>query len=105
MSHVHFTDGYAYDADTFGETDATTGEWKIKTAPSVTYGNNGYFILKDANGVTDQSGNSNNFTVGGGTLTTLQDCPDNNFATLNTRARTSGGATNTSNEYIYRYFR
>ena len=92
MSHVHFTDGYAYDADTFGETDATTGEWKIKTAPSVTYGNNGYFILKDANGVTDQSGNSNNFTVGGGTLTTLQDCPDNNFATLNTRARTSGGA-------------
>ena len=92
MSHVHFTDGYAYDASTFGSTDATTGEWKINTAPSVTYGTNGYFILKDANGVTDQSGNSNNFTVGGGTLTTLQDNPSNNFSTLNTRIRTSGGA-------------
>ena len=91
MSHVHFTDGYAYDASTFGSTDATTGEWKINTAPSVTYGTNGYFILKDANGVTDQSGNSNNFTVGGGTLTTLQDNPSNNFSTLNTRIRTSGG--------------
>ena len=92
MSHVHFTDGYAYDASTFGSTDATTGEWKINTSPSVTYGTNGYFILKDANGVTDQSGNSNNFTVGGGTLTTLQDNPSNNFSTLNTRIRTSGGA-------------
>ena len=92
MSHVHFCDGYSYAPTEFGETDSTTGQWKIKTSPSVTYGNNGYFILKDANGVTDQSGNSNNFTVGGGTLTTLQDNPSNNFSTLNTRIRTSGGA-------------
>ena len=83
MSHVHFTDGYSYGPDTFGSTDATTGIWKINTSPSVTYGNNGYFVLKDANGVTDQSGNSNNFTVGGGTLTQTEDCPSNNFATLN----------------------
>jgi hypothetical protein len=83
MSHVHFTDGYSYGPDTFGSTDSTTGEWKINTSPSVTYGNNGYFVLKDSNGVTDQSGNSNNFTVGGGTLTQTEDSPSNNFATLN----------------------
>jgi hypothetical protein len=33
MAHVHFIDGTAYDASTFGETDATTGIWKPKTAP------------------------------------------------------------------------
>ena len=83
MSHVNFTDGYVYQASEFGETDSTTGEWKIKTSPSVTYGINGCFILKDGNSVTDQSGNSNNFTVAGGTLTNTEDCPDNVFATLN----------------------
>jgi hypothetical protein len=83
MSHVNFTDGYVYQASEFGETDSTTGEWKIKTSPSVTYGINGCFILKDGNSVTDQSGNSNNFTVGGGTLTNTEDCPDNVFATFN----------------------
>ena len=84
MSHVHFIDGTAYDASYFGSTDATTGEWKINTSPSVTYGTNGFFILKDGNSVTDQSGNSNNFTVGGGTLTKTEDCPSNVFATMNT---------------------
>ena len=86
MSHVHFTDGYTYDASAFGSTDATTGEWQINTSPSVTYGNNGFFILKDGNSVTDQSGNSNNFTVGGGTLTKTEDSPSNVFATWNALA-------------------
>ena len=45
LRHIHFCDGYAYDACDFGETDATTGEWKNKTNPSVSYGTNGYFIL------------------------------------------------------------
>ena len=83
ISHVHFIDGTAYDASAFGSTDSTTGEWKINTSPSVTYGTNGFFILKDGNSVTDQSGNSNNFTVGGGTLTNTEDNPSNVFATLN----------------------
>ena len=82
MSHVHFIDGTAYDATAFGEYDAN-GVWKIKTSPSVTYGTNGFFILKDGNSVTDQSGNSNNFTVGGGTLTNTEDSPSNVFATMN----------------------
>ncbi len=83
MSHVHFCDGYSYAPSEFGETDATTGEWKIKTSPSVTYGNNGFFILKDGNSVTDQSGQGNNLTVGGGTLTKTEDCPSNVFCTIN----------------------
>ena len=84
MSHVHFLDGEDRDASYFGETDSTTGEWKIKTSPTgINYGTNGFFILKDGNSVTDQSGNSNNFTVASGTLTNTEDCPSNVFATLN----------------------
>jgi hypothetical protein len=83
MSHIHFCDGYSYAPTEFGETDSTTGEWKIKTNPSLTYGTNGFWILKDGNSVTDQSGNSNNFTVAGGTLTNTEDCPSNVFATMN----------------------
>ena len=45
------------------------------------------FILKDGNSITDQSGNSNNLTVGGGTLTKTEDCPSNVFATLNPLVR------------------
>ena len=82
ISHINFIDGTAYDATAFGEYDAN-GVWTIKTSPSVTYGTNGFFILKDGNSVTDQSGNGNNFTVGGGTLTNTLDCPDNVFATGN----------------------
>ena len=82
ISHYNFIDGTAYPASAFGETDTTTGQWKINTSPSVTYGNNGFFILKDGNSVTDQSGNSNNFTVGGGTLTNTEDSPSTVFATL-----------------------
>jgi|TARA_R100001460_G_scaffold74509_1_gene115667 hypothetical protein len=83
ISHFHCIDGTAYTPSAFGETDSTTGEWKIKTSPSVTYGNNGFFILKDGNSVTDQSGRGNNWTVGGGTLTKTEDNPSNVFATLN----------------------
>jgi hypothetical protein len=85
MSHIHHTDGTAYDATAFGEYDAN-GVWKIKTDVSVTYGTNGYFILKDGNSVTDQSGQGNNWTVGGGTLTNTEDCPSNVFATFNALA-------------------
>ena len=82
MSHFHYTDGTAYDASAFGQTDAN-GVWTIKTSPSVTYGTNGFFILKDGNSVTDQSGNGNNWSVGGGTLTNTEDSPSNVFCTFN----------------------
>ena len=83
MSHYHFIDGLAYPASTFGSTDSTSGQWSINTSPSVTYGTNGFFILKDGNSVTDQSGNTNNFTVASGTLTNTEDNPSNNFPILN----------------------
>ena len=83
MSHVHFTDGYAYTPTSFGETDTTTGEWKIKVDPSVSYGTTGFWILKDGNSVTDSSPNSNTFTVSAGTLTKTEDNPSNVFATIN----------------------
>tara|TARA_Y100001972_G_scaffold99132_1_gene122882 strand:- start:18 stop:1385 length:1368 start_codon:yes stop_codon:yes gene_type:complete len=82
MSHFHFTDGYSYDASTFGSTDSTTGEWKINTSPSITMGTNGFTILKDGMTITDQSSNSNNWTLANGTLTKTEDCPSNVFATF-----------------------
>jgi hypothetical protein len=105
MSHFHCVTGTAYEPTEFGEFDAN-GVWKIKTSPSVTYGTNGFFILKDSASVTDQSGNGNNFTVAGGTLTNTEDNPSNVFATFNplylslptgglsngnTKAETNGG--------------
>ena len=99
MSHVHFIDGTAYDASAFGQYDAN-GVWTIKTSPSVTYGTNGFFILEDGNSVTDQSGNGNNWTVGGGTLTNTEDNPSNVFATMNplsSQATLSNG--NTKSQY------
>tara|TARA_Y100000034_G_scaffold111384_1_gene144426 strand:- start:1020 stop:2393 length:1374 start_codon:yes stop_codon:yes gene_type:complete len=83
LSHFYFIDGLAYEPTVFGSTDAITGEWKINTSPSVTYGNNGFLILKDGNTITDQSSNSNDFTLGGGTLTNTEDCPSDVFATYN----------------------
>ena len=82
MSHIHFCDGYAYQASDFGSVDSVTGEWQINTAPSVSYGTTGYWILKDGNTVTDSSPNSNTWTVGGGALTKTLDNPSNNFATI-----------------------
>ena len=83
MSHFHYVDGSQLAPTVFGSTDSTTGEWKINTSPSYTVGTKGFFVLKDGNSGTDQSANSNNFTVGGGTLTKTEDCPSNVFATLN----------------------
>ena len=97
MSHIHFSDGYAYAPTVFGSTDSTTGEWKINTDPSFTLGTNGFTILKDGNTVTDQSANSNNFTVAGGTLTPTVDNPSNCFATLNPLTRINANSSKTFN--------
>ena len=104
MSHVHFIDGTAYDASAFGETDATTGIWKPKTAPSVTYGTNGFFLKFENSGSmgTDSSGNGNNFTVNG-TPTQTVDTPSNVFNTWSPligssyQTLTNGNLTTTGN--------
>ena len=96
MSYVAFVDGTQELPTIFGETDSTTGEWKIKTSitPSSAWGNNGFLILKNGNSLTDESGNSNNFTLGGGTLTKTEDCPSNVFATLNALKQLTGTLSN-----------
>jgi hypothetical protein len=106
MAHYHLIDGTQYDADDFGETDSTTGQWKIKTNPSVSYGTHGFFLFKDNNSADDQSGNNNDFTITG-TLTQTEDCPSNVFATWNalqpTGATLSNGNTtgqSTNGNYI-----
>ena len=104
LSHFHFIDGLAYDASTFGETDATTGIWKIKTTPTVTYGNNGFFLFKDNASVTDQSSNSNDFTVTAGTLSNSIDNPSDILSTCNNLVQMdlSNGtftATNSANKF------
>ena len=104
MSHFHFIDGTAYAPSDFGETDSTSGIWKPKTAPSVTYGTNGFFLKFENSGAmgTDSSGNSNTFTVSG-TLTQNVDTPSNNFATWNpisTAVARSGGTFANGNTTI-----
>jgi len=82
MTHIHFCDGYAYAASDFGSFDSTSGIWKINTGPSVSYGTNGYFILNNSASVTDDSPNSNNWTVYEYVLSTV-DNPSDNFCTWN----------------------
>ena len=84
ITHFHFCDGYAYSASDFGETDATTGIWKPKTSPSVTYGTNGFFLKFENSANMDLDSSPNNLTFStSGNLTQTVDTPSNNFATFN----------------------
>tara|TARA_Y100000289_G_scaffold35158_1_gene34718 strand:- start:561 stop:1925 length:1365 start_codon:yes stop_codon:yes gene_type:complete len=95
VSHFHYCDGQSYGPDTFGSTDATTGEWKINTSPSVTYGNQGWFMFKNDASLNDDSGNGNNWSADSGTIQKSEDCPSNVFATWNEFSRV--------NNYSQRY--
>ena len=101
LAHVHYCDGYAYNADSFGSTDATTGQWKINTQPNVQYGSNGVFLKFTSAGAlgTDSSGNNNTMSISGTPLQT-QDNPSNNFCTWNPKKKMtvtlSNGNTTTS---------
>ena len=84
ISHFHYCSNHSYAASDFGETDATTGEWKIKTSPNVQYGSEGFFLkMEDSSNMDlDSSSNSKTLTTSG-TLTATKDNPSNVFATLN----------------------
>ena len=41
LSHYHCVVGTVYTPSTFGETDSTTGEWKIKTSVGISTANYG----------------------------------------------------------------
>ena len=111
LAHFHYADGQSYAPTVFGETDATTGIWKPKTSPSVTYGNQGFFLKFDnsANMGLDSSGNSNNFTTSG-TIIQVPDTPSNIFATINpldnyyfggTFSNINNTVTGSSSSYTY----
>ena len=83
ISYMAFVDGTAYTPTSFGEVNAASGIWKINTAPSVTYGNNGFFLKMDTTSPgSDTSGNDNTFTAAG-TPTLAQDNCSNNLVTMN----------------------
>ena len=84
LAHTHFIDGLQYAASDFGETDSTSGIWVAKTSPSVTYGDQGFFLKYQdtSNYGDDSSGNTNDLTMSG-TITQTKDTPDNNFCTMN----------------------
>ena len=96
MSHVYFIDGASYgtySASDFGEFDTDSGEWKIKTSPTISsYGANGFLVLKDGATITDQSPNSNDFTASG-SITATKDCPSNVFNTFNPLIRRNSDLT------------
>jgi len=90
LANVYFIDGQALTPSSFGRTDPATGVW-VPKAYSGTYGTNGFFLqFKDAASTTtigyDTSGNSNNFTTSGISVTSgttfdqMTDTPTLNYA-------------------------
>ena len=104
MSYVTFVDGTVYPPTAFGEVDAASGIWKINTAPSVTYGNNGFSLKMDTTSPgSDTSGNNNTFTASG-TPTLAQDNCSNNLVTMNPldNFRAGGTFSNGNNTVVSR---
>ena len=95
MTHINFVDGTALTPTSFGETDATTGIWKPKTSPSVTYGTNGYFLKFDnsANMGLDSGGGSNSYATSG-TVLQYKDTPSNNMQQLNVNDKYAAAISN-----------
>lgn len=80
LADVHFIDGTALDASSFGETKS--GIWVAK-AYSGSYGTNGFYLKFDGN-VNDSSGNGNNWTANNiSSNDYVPDSPTDNFCTLN----------------------
>jgi hypothetical protein len=103
LANVYFIDGQALTPASFGQTDATTGVW-VPKAYSGTYGNNGFFLqFKDAASTTtigyDTSGNSNNFTTSGISVTSgvtfdqMLDTPTNNYCVLSQINKSTSSGT------------
>ena len=87
MSHFYFIQGYNYAASTFGETDSTSGIWKIKTSASVDYdgtgGNSCFLKMEDRTNLDLDSGDNSLTMTTTGNLTATYDNPSNNFVTMN----------------------
>ena len=88
MSWAQFVDGAQLAPTEFGEVDATSGIWKIKTDVYGTPGTTGFCLKMEDRTNLDLDSSSNAFTFSTeGTLTPTYDNPSNNFATLNSLAK------------------
>ena len=85
MANVEFVDGTALGPEYFGSTNTASGIWTPQASSTISsYGTNGFKLKMDtATPGADTSGNTNTFTVGGGTPTLTQGSPSNVYATLN----------------------
>ena len=95
LTEIHFVDGTALDASSFGETNEDTGQW-IPKRYGGSHGTNGFYLNFSDNSNTtsgtlgdDDSANTNdwtpnNFSVAAGAGNdSFIDTPTNNFCTLN----------------------
>ena len=82
MTHVHNVDGAALAATNFGQTDSTSGIWKVKSGSAPSYGTNGLWLKFENSGAlgTDSSGQSNTMTVSGNLKQTVN-TPSINWCT------------------------
>lgn len=103
LAEVSFVDGSSVSYTNFGQADALTGQW-IPKAYSGTYGALGFYLkFNDGTNLTnlclDRSGNGNNWTASGTSLTDgptydwMTDTPTNNFATLTPLSKAVAYAT------------
>ena len=96
LAEVYFIDGQALDADSFGETDSTTNQWKPIDASDLTFGTNGFYLkFQDSAALgDDSSGNTNDFTTTNLVAADqMLDSPTNNFATFNSLVKPNVGLT------------
>ena len=97
MTHIQWVDGAQLAPTEFGEVDATSGIWKIKTSCYATPGTNGFCLKMETtsgSGMgTDSSGNGNNFTENG-SPTQAVDNPSNVMCTWNNLAQPNGTLSN-----------
>ena len=103
MANIEFVDGQQLTPAYFGSTDSTTGIWTPQASSTISsYGTNGFKLKMDtATPGADTSGNTNNFTVGGGTPTLTQGSPSNVFACLNGLHRQDDFSLANGNKYFY----
>ena len=110
LAEVNFIDGQQLTPSSFGETDATTGQWNPIDTSGLTFGTTGFRLqFSDNSGTTattlgkDSSGNSNNFTPNNFSVSagagndSVEDTPTNNFCTLNPLAMIATGNVTPSN--------
>lgn len=100
LADFHFIDGQALAASSFGETNATTGQWVPKTF-SGTYGTNGFYLsFSDATDTTattlgkDASGGSKNWTPTNFNIyDQVIDYPAHNFPILSSHVYAIGSSS------------